>query len=627
MGVSGIYGGSDGLGGRQKYDFWWREDSSGLGENMADAIYATVQYLDREQEHHSHAHLHHMRLYSNRLASGLNGSDYSVRDDGERIKLNVIKSVIDAAAAQIATNRPRPMYTTTGGNYSQRLRAKRLNKYVAGQFYATKQYDVGLSLFFDAAIFGTGFEHVYSENGRICAERVFPSDIIVDDIEARNGPPRQMFRHMEVDRAVLMERFGTSKKLKHAIENAALIRTDTSLRMGPSDRCSVVAAWHLPSSETADDGVAAIAVSGAVLHKRPWVRSEFPIVPFRITDAPQGYHGIGFAEELTPIQIEINYIAQKLQMLMNLATTQIWTRKGDGIGKVDNENMGVRTYKTTPPVAMNIRPAASEFFQHLWALYDRAFAITGVSQLAAQAQKPAGLNSGEALRTYNDINSRRFQHVGQKWEQFHIDVADRMIAEAREIAESGDTDGLRVLAGGDGDVEEIRFEDVSIEKDKYVTKVWPVSLLPETPQGKIQTIVELAQADPRIGAHASMLLTGIPDLEGIVNRINAPYDLVNLYLENMLERGVYEPPLPYMDLQLAQQECQLRLLQAHKDKVDESRLDLLRRFLDESASMVEMAQMAAPEAMGAPAPAPDLPGAAPATVPGGPAAAVPPGIT
>ena len=218
-------------------------------------------------------------------------------------------------------------------------------------------------------------------------------------------------------------------------------------------------------------------------------------------------------------------------------------------------------------------------------------------------------------------------------------VAEAMIEEAREITERGESDELTVLSAGDRDVEMIKFRDVSIEKDKYVTKVWPTSLLPDTPQGKIQTVTELAQVDPRIGAHASMLLTSIPDLDAVVSRINAPYELVTLYLDNMIERGVYDPPLPYMDLAMVQQESQLRLLQAHKDNVAEERLDLVRRFMDEAAALAEAA--AAPPAAapgpagpgGPPAPGPmgpggppppGLPAAAPASIPGGPAALPPP---
>jgi hypothetical protein len=605
----------------EECDLWWREPE---GEDMATAIFATVQAIDRDQEHRQLSNLHHLRLYSNRLASGLSGEDYSLMDDGERIKLNVIKSVIDAAASQIASNQQKVMHLTTGGNRKQITRAKRLNKYVAGQFRAVKQRKIALKVFFDAAIFGTGFEHVFSEKGRIKCERVFPNDIIVNDAEARDGSVRQMFRHMEVSREVAMEKFGTTAERKSAIEDAELIRRDTSYRTSNADMMSIVQAWHLPSGPDADDGWTAIACSGTTLEVRKWKRDTFPIVSFRVAEAPLGYWGIGFAEELTSIQIEINYLAQKIQTLMNLATTQLWKKKGEGVGKIDNEDMGTRTYKNTPPVAIPIKPAAVEFYQHMWELFDRAFAITGVSQLAAQSQKPAGLNSGEALRVYNDIGSRRFQHVGGDFEDFHVAVGDCMIAEASDILERDDSAEIKVLAAGDKDVEEISFKDVQIDRDKYISQPWPASILPDTPAGKLQTVTEISQVNPEIGAHAAMLLTGVPDLEAVVSRINAPYELVDLYLTRMIDDGEYDPPLPYMDLAMAQRMAQLELLRAHKDGVEEERLELLRRFMDECAALQEAAAMAAapPPMQGMPGDidAGSLPGAMPASIPGGPAA-------
>ena len=296
--------------------FWWQVDKT----TRHEAVFATVQHIDQAQDSHRQSALHYLRLYSNRLASGLSGQNYALEDAGDRIKLNVIKSVIDAAAAQIATNRPRPMFLTTGGNRSQIMRAKNLNRFISGQFYAMDQYEVALKVFFDAAIFGTGYEHVFDECGRICGERVFPDEIIFDDTEARDCNPRQLFRHQEVDRAVLSELYPSKRG---EIQDAGLIRDDSSYRSAQADRCSVVQAWHLPSSKDAGDGKMVVAVDKAVLLEQPWTRDTFPIVPFRIADAPLGFRGIGFAEELTSIQVEINYIAQKLQALMNLAPTLV----------------------------------------------------------------------------------------------------------------------------------------------------------------------------------------------------------------------------------------------------------------------------------------------------------------
>lgn len=577
-------------------EYWWRQDP----DTLCDSVFATVQHLDMEQNYRQVANLHYLRMYSNRMASSLTGYDYALQDDGDKIKLNVVKSVVDAAQSQIATNRPRPMYLTVGGSRSQIERAKNLNKFISGQFYALDQYDIGLKVFIDACVFGTGFEHIYEEGGKIMAERVFPDEIIVDDVEARDGNPRQLFRYRDVNRDVLIDKF---PEHKGEIESAGLLRQETTARTRPADRVTVIEGWHLPTSDGSDDGRHTMCVSNATLVDEPYTRGRFPIQAFRWANAPLGYFGIGLAEELSSIQVEINYLLQKMQNLANLATTQIWTKKGEGIGKMDNQDMGHRTYKNTPPVALNVRPWAPEFAAQVDSLEEKAYRIAGVSMLQARAEKPAGLTSGEAIRTYNDITSQRFLHVGQRWERFHLGVADLIIQTAREIEQRGDGD-IVVLAQGSRDIEEINFSDVSIDEDKYIARVYPASLLPDTPQGKIQTITELAQASPEMAGHVFGLLTGIPDLESVVGRINAPYELVDLYIERMVDHGEYNPPLPYMDLDLARQQAQLALQKGHKDGVEPERLDLLRQFVKQANDMIGMAQQTAGAAPIVPSPGP-----------------------
>src|SRR5690606_14587522 len=135
--------------------------------------------------------------------------------------------------------------------------------------------------------------------------------------------------------------------------------------------------------------------------------------------------------------VEINFIAQKLQELMNLATTQLWMRKGEAAGQLDNRNMAIRTYKNTPPTVLNIAPAHSQFYEQIDRLVMRAYELSGISMASATSQAPVGLKSGEAIKRHNEIGSRRFQHVGQAWEQLILDLAETLLDEARDIEEAG----------------------------------------------------------------------------------------------------------------------------------------------------------------------------------------------
>ena len=154
---------------------WWEEK-----DDVHEKIFAVIEQLDDAQGAQGGANLHHLRLYSNRVAESLTSKGYHQQTEGERLKINVIRNVVDAATSHIATNRPRPQYITLGGNYTQRKRADDLSRFINGQFYAVDQYALSLRLFRDACIFGTGIEKIYAKDDQIVCERVFAPRVCRD---------------------------------------------------------------------------------------------------------------------------------------------------------------------------------------------------------------------------------------------------------------------------------------------------------------------------------------------------------------------------------------------------------------------------------------------------------------
>ena len=166
------------------------------------------------------------------------------------------------------------------------------------------------------------------------------------------------------------------------------------------------------------------------------------------------------------------------------------------------------------------------------------------------------------------------------------------------------------------------FGDVNLDEDKYQMQVFPTSLLPATPTGKLQTLQELGQISPQL--QQSMIShLDFPDVEAAVSLVNAPLDMADLLIERMLEHGEYRPPEPTMDLELTFQRVQHALLRADVEGEPAERLELMRRFLSESQHLLQMAQAppGGPPGVAPPGPPGGLPGGPPA-LPGGP---LPPG--
>jgi len=115
-------------------------------------------------------------------------------------------------------------------------------------------------------------------------------------------------------------------------------------------------------------------------------------------------------------------------------------------------------------------------------------ADVGINQMQSQGQKPAGLDAGVALREYNDIANTRQVPKGQRLERQTEDAAE--IIMYLEQAGRGRQDVRRPGAGA-GSYDKIAWSDVSGDDNDIRIHSDPVSALPSTTAGKIQTVTDL----------------------------------------------------------------------------------------------------------------------------------------
>jgi hypothetical protein len=407
----------------------------------------------------------------------------------------------------------------------------------------------------------------------------------------------------EVDKEVLMADDDFAK-CHNEIQDSNLISQEMAGDEDTVDKCTVIETWLLPTSKGAEDGLHVISCENCTLLYEPWTAMSPPFAFFHWSTPLFGFRGQGLVEELQPLQIEINYIAQKIQKLMTLATSIVWTERGSNVGPMTNKDWAMRQYTGRPPIFQTTASVSGEYFTQLDRLKQAAYEMSGISQMAAQSLKPAGLDSGAALRAYQDIGSQRFRHTSQRWAQFALDVGERIVECARRISERGDGKDVSVLCAGDRDIKKISFKEADLDRDKYVTLVHPINALPDEPAGKIQTLKELAQVNPQLGPYLLTLLDDVPDLGRLSKRMNAQYELPEKMINSILEHGIYEGPFPEMDLDVTRQIATQALLQAQIDDAPEHNVELLRRFMDEVDNLLALAAPPPPQPM-----MPGMPGA------------------
>lgn len=593
---------------------WWLAEKS----EVAAALWSYRTRLEERSKDLRAEQLRYARLYGGSKILGLKPGSYSISASPERLKLNVIAACIDTATAKISQSRPSPQFLTNGADYSTRRKAEKLNKFGKGLLYGTGFYRLAPGVFRDGAVFGVGAAKLYTEGRRICAERTFPWELLVDTTESYysattpTGMPRTIAQRKFVERTKLIEAYGGARggtARVEAIKAAPRVSEDEVGRDPLCDQIEVVEAWRTKCGD--EKGRHVIAIDGCVLRDEEWNRERLPFVVFRWDDPIAGFYGRGIAEELMAIQFEINELLQKIQEAFRLVgVPRVYVETASKIPKsFFNNDIGVIIPigpGARPPIVDTSRAVNPELFSHLNWLYQRAFEITGISQMSVTSQKPAGLNSGKALREYNDIESERFVLTQRRYEETHLDATKIGLDEAREIR------GYSVDVPDRRSTESIGWKDVSLEEDQYFLQCFPSALLPQTPAGRLQRIEELMEAG-LVPQDRALELLDAPDMEELGDTLTAPRRAIRQRIASMLDGGEYVSPEPFDDLQTAITMTRATYLLERENGAPEAVLESLRRFIDDATAMLS------------PPPAP-APGVAPGAPAGMPVAAPPPGM-
>src|ERR1700677_838862 len=512
---------------------WWRVPK----KDRAGSIIACCKTISEGDSPRQTQYQISTRLYGNTNLLGLTGLSFSkvsavASSIKDRVTYNVCQSVVDTIVAKMAKNRPKPLFLTSGVDYKLVRKSKKLTKFCDGIFYENEAYKLGPEILRDAEIFGDGIIHIFEQYGRVKWERVTPTELLVDTIETMYGHARQMHRVKAMDRGVVKDLFPGNNKV---IEVANSTSGDlTGMYVNIADLITVTESWHLPSGPGAGDGLHVISLENGELFSEQYDKPYFPFAIIKSSKRLFGFWGQGACERLQSIQLEINKILWVIQRSMHLhGTYRVWMKTGSKLPKEHiNNDIGAVLVSDEMPQYLSSSFIPREYFEHLQTLKDQAFEQEGVSQLSAASKKPAGLDSGKALREYNDIESDRFTVLGQSYENFYLDLAKLSIAVAKEIYE--EEKEYKVNVPGKSFTESIDWKDIDLEEDEYVMKCYPVSSLPDDPAGRLQTIQEYTQAGIYSLREARRLLD-YPDPEMEENLANAREDYLHMILEKMGE--------------------------------------------------------------------------------------------
>ncbi len=589
---------------------WW---DCAEGE-AHDELYQLVSHIETYYEKRRRVdNLWYMGLYGDKRAK------YKIAGtwEGQHLKFNLCKAVSDAAQASIAGMRPKPKFLTQRGDWGMKRRAQASELMVEAEYEANNVYEMAARGFLDACKTGTTGFKIYNDGSRPKIELLQPGALLVDPMEAKYGNPKGIYEVALVSRYEALGRWGDTPERRAAIEAAPIedgrtwfpwLPIDTKIEqilVMEAHRESDPGAWN-----NTEKGRHVVIVRGATLLDEEWDRPN-PYCLFRYDTESAEFWGRGLVENLAGLQVTLNRTLRKVEECIELAAgPRVWVEEGSNVNPEHFDDIpgAIMHYSGVAPTIEVTNTVPQQLLEHVETTIRRGFEQEGLSMLGAMGRKPAGLNSGAALREHNDIENSRFIVKSQAYERWlGVTLAERLVEEKRWIADNCDGDPrpikAKVTRGRNVTLKTLDWSDARLDPSDYEIQVFPASSLPTTPAGRIAT-VEAWIGSGLLSREQGMQLLDFPDLQDFTSKELALQELVLYHIEVMLEDGEFFPPSALQDPGPSIELAKASVLRAETDGAPEDHTDLVYQYIDDLRAYQEQAMAAAQPQPAAGAPVP-----------------------
>lgn len=517
---------------------WWtdKDDKTRLTEFLS-----TVEFLKRTNATRIRQASIYTRLDCGKPLYNFMASNASLDSSSQmpigRPTANVVHSCAETFTSLITQDKPKPVFLTDNGNYKERLLAREANAFIQGEFHRTEVYDKVQTIIRHGGIIGDGFLKIFPKHDKVHIEETLATELLVDFLDGYYRRPRQLVHLKMVPRSVAFEDYPDNEEFVAKAQGGTVDTTPKSTE-SVSDNIIVAEGWHLPSGPDSKDGMHIIACNEGILLQEQWKRNRFPFVRWGFNPNLVTYWSQGLAEILMPIQMEIYrslIVASQSHELVSVPRIYI-----DELSQIMetsfNNRIGtiIKGRGGTPPQILNWTANTPSYQEWIQWLITLANEISGVSGMAAQAKKSPGLNSGEAIREANDLQSARFATQEARRQKVFIDLTYHIIDCASDIVEETGK-YMTVYPSKDG-TREVDFKHIKKLKDTYIIQCFDESSLPKDPAGRQARLSEMLAAG-EITLIEFRRLSNFPDLEQSDKLALALQERIFYCLDEIIENG------------------------------------------------------------------------------------------
>ena len=416
------------------------------------------------------------------------------------LTFNLVRACCNSAHNKIAKLTPKVTFLPKDASRNIKETAKKLDEHVFRTFKKTGVYKSGSLSFLDSLVTDVGALKIFLKDKGVGFEKITSAHFWSDNAYSGSHEPSEVGEDNFYDTYQLCELFPNQKQ---RIKNL----------YGNDDRVMVCEIYKGRKKQ-------AIFTDKLVLQYCDW---DYP-VPYELlrwTNALNGVLGISLAHEVFYIQQTITYILHRVLKSIHLfAVPRVFMQKGSqptekGIGNMVAEIIE-HTASQNPPQFVTPPVINKQVLQILQELWQKGFEVTGLGQLQAHGQVPQGLKqaSGTALRTYNQIESERFQLVRKDYEQFYVRLAKKMILMDNSLPKGISKDELK-------------------EAVENCT-VFASNILPETPAGR-QALVSEMYNSQLITRTQALTLIDSPDTNKLLNSESARFSAIEIEIERAIK--------------------------------------------------------------------------------------------
>lgn len=321
------------------------------------------------------------------------------------INENVIQSCIDALTSQLCSKNALPSITTVNGTFAQQQVAKQAEQYFTSLYEEQDVNKTVTNAFKDACIFGVGA--VFIDNDTKTIAKVLPWQLHYRPAEEVYGKLTRIYYERKAFPVTLLP--FSYKTSSEYVTYGLYFDTVNHIK--------------------------ATLVDNTVVKVEEYAAPVLPFTFLHYSNPLVGRDSLSVVDILYGIQMKLDEAYSTIAEAIKRNPAQTFVvPEGSGVkvSQLNNRVGQILTYKpiegvTNPVTAVTPNFIADQYLSFVEQLKNDAYKLVGISELSSQGRKPAGLDSGKALKTMNDLESERFEVQYKQVINAYVDIAKKCI--------------------------------------------------------------------------------------------------------------------------------------------------------------------------------------------------------